>query len=103
VLYVLIYRIVELRWEPIRRWTGWLLLPLGRNALLAFLLHIPVVYGLKSLARGGYVVAEGWGTTPFGLGSVLLLWIIVNEVERRHKRRAEVRPDRTPSRHAFPS
>ena len=35
------------RWRrPLARWAGWLLEPFGRNALPAFLLHIPLVWAL---------------------------------------------------------
>jgi hypothetical protein len=33
------------RWRgPIARWAGWLLLPLGRNAMPAFVLHLPLLW-----------------------------------------------------------
>src|SRR5207237_10675163 len=67
-------------WPVLRRWSGWLLLPLGQNALFAYALHIFVAFGL-ALAMGHRAVANA---LPFGfnsatqLGAVLLIWLLVN-------------------------
>ena len=41
---LLFFAVVDRFWSPIRRATGWLLLPFGRNALYLFLAHV-VTYG----------------------------------------------------------
>jgi hypothetical protein len=57
------------RWrEPVARAAGWLLLPLGRNALSAFLLHIPALWLLN-------LVDWGADTTPLRLAAALAVTV----------------------------
>jgi hypothetical protein len=41
--FIFAYTLVTLAWVPIRRALGWLLLPLGQDALSAYILHVFVV------------------------------------------------------------
>jgi OpgC protein len=43
VLGIVAFSLMTLAWQPVRRATSWLLLPLGQNALAAYSLHIFVV------------------------------------------------------------
>lgn len=42
-LFLAAYGLATLAWRPIRRLTGWLLLPLGQDALLVYTLHLFVI------------------------------------------------------------
>jgi enterochelin esterase-like enzyme len=47
-LFLAAYGLATLAWQPIRRLTGWLLLPLGQDALLAYTLHLFVIAGMSA-------------------------------------------------------
>jgi enterochelin esterase-like enzyme len=51
-LFVFAYLLTTVLWEPIRRAAGWLLLPLGRDALTVYTLHL--------FAVGALIAADPW-------------------------------------------
>ncbi|MBV9357319.1 MAG: OpgC domain-containing protein, partial [Chloroflexi bacterium] len=63
-------------WEPIRRGLGWLVLPLGQNALYAYSTHV-----VLALALGGLVAHEAggnpWTNAAIQVASVGLVWLAV--------------------------
>ncbi len=66
-------------WTPLRRALGWLLLPLGRNALYAYSAHVAVALGLGILA-----VTSGRGesgslerNTLVQLAGLALIWLAI--------------------------
>jgi hypothetical protein len=79
VLGTVAFSLTTLLWQPIRRATAWLLLPLGQNALAAYSLHLFVValttkltlelYGADTPAR--------LYSTALQIAGVLLVWAVV--------------------------
>jgi len=69
------------RWlAPLGRRLGWLLLPYGRNALPAFLLHIP--FGWLLLVTPGVAHDDAW-RKPVALAVILLLLPVVRHPAAR--------------------
>lgn len=75
---LLFFWLVDRYWEPIRRTSGWLLLPFGRNALYLFLAHT-VTYGFF-LSLGPWLPFEiyghPWRLVLAGLLHFSLLWAL---------------------------
>jgi enterochelin esterase-like enzyme len=66
-------------WPRIRRWLGWLLLPLGQHALFAYALHVFAALGVALVLRAislddSRPVAAN---ACMQLGAVLLVWVLV--------------------------
>ncbi len=75
---LLFYALVDRFWKPIRRATGWLLLPFGRYALYLFLAHT-VTYGFF-LSLGPWlpfaIYGHPWRLAVAGLLHFALLWAL---------------------------
>jgi hypothetical protein len=74
------FTLVTVAWEPIRRALGWLLLPLGQDALSAYILHLFVV-ALAVKVRP--LVFEVTSATPlentlFQLTGVSFIWAAIS-------------------------
>jgi hypothetical protein len=75
---VFAYALATLAWRPLARATGWLLLPLGQNALSAYIIHLFVVGLFDPL----YFVLLGPAAHPvavalFQLAAVLAVWGVI--------------------------
>ena len=71
------FLLAGLAWRPIQATLGWLLLPLGQNALTAYSLHLFVVLAAWKLSD---VVAVEWSpvlVTAYQLAAVLAVWAII--------------------------
>jgi hypothetical protein len=68
-------------WEPIRRATGWLLLPLGQNALAAYSVHLFVVAATVKLGEGLGTSSQA-ANTAIQAGGLMLVWLLVVADER---------------------
>jgi hypothetical protein len=65
-------------WQPIKRWTGWLLLPLGQNALTAYSLHIFVVAAMTKITLTYWPEgAPTFTSTLMQTVGVMLVWGVV--------------------------
>jgi hypothetical protein len=66
-------------WDQLVRAVGWFVLPLGRNSLRCYVLHVPVVYGAAIVLHAGSPVGLGARTenTLLQVGALLLIWIAV--------------------------
>jgi enterochelin esterase-like enzyme len=66
-------------WTGLRRWAGWLVVPLGQNALFAYAAHVlialAVAYELG--LRGGIDATPAWQNAALQIASVGLIWGIV--------------------------
>jgi hypothetical protein len=66
-------------WQPVKRVTGWLLLPLGTNALTAYSLHIYLVAATTWLTDK--VIEDRWPdavvSTTLQLAGIALVWTAV--------------------------
>jgi hypothetical protein len=64
-------------WAPTRRITGWLLLPLGENALIAYVAHVYIV-GLFDLAKQVIPIGASMPrTTVYQVIGLMLVWAVV--------------------------
>lgn len=79
VLATFVFAGLTLVWTPVKRATGWLLLPLGHHALTAYSLHIFLVallaWGAESLHGGRSLSAAA--TTAVQLAGVGAVWIAI--------------------------
>jgi hypothetical protein len=72
--------VTTLLWQPIRRATGWLLLPLGQNALAAYSVHIFIVAAFAKLTMSAY----GDQAVPIAVNTALqtsgiaLVWVVIH-------------------------
>ena len=80
--YALIFWAVDRCWPAVWRVAGRALLPLGHSALTAFLLHIPLVYVLLTLAKLGAVPEQGWRVTPLNVAVLVVIWGVCDAVAR---------------------
>lgn len=98
VVFGFLYLLVTELWRPIARATGWLLLPLGQNALYAYAAHVviavPIAIIYDSLALPDRLAR------PFSalaqIGSLLLIWLLIR------RRVLFVNPARGTARFAWP-
>ncbi|HSF30593.1 MAG TPA: OpgC domain-containing protein [Candidatus Tectomicrobia bacterium] len=70
---------VTLAWEPVRRALGWLLLPLGQDALGAYILHLFVVALLAKLKPLvlGTTPASPTDNTLFQIAGIAFIWTVI--------------------------
>jgi hypothetical protein len=74
------FTLVTVAWEPIRRALGWLLLPLGQDALSAYILHL---FAVALAAKIRPLVFESALATPlentlFQLTGVIFIWAAIS-------------------------
>jgi S-formylglutathione hydrolase FrmB len=75
IVFGFLFQLVTLIWTPIRRGLGWLLLPLGQNALYAYSSHV-VLALLLGLAAIQLPLAAGYGlNATIQLASIGLIWL----------------------------
>jgi hypothetical protein len=73
------FALATLAWAPIRRTLGWLLLPLGQDALSAYILHLFVValaVKVKPLILGG-TPATPTHNTLFQIAGIAFIWTAI--------------------------
>jgi hypothetical protein len=77
-LIVSAYALTTLCWQPIERLFGTVLLPLGQNALSAYVIHIFIV-GLVRTLRPALLGPEPgiWGNTLLQVAAVALVWTAI--------------------------
>jgi enterochelin esterase-like enzyme len=79
IFFPLLFGLASLIWRPLRAGLGWLLIPLGQRALLAYSLHLV----LALIAHAWWPLIPGYDmesapvNTVAQLGSVLALWALV--------------------------
>ncbi len=66
-------------WQPLRRGLGWLLIPLGQSALLAYGLHLFVIMlttlvGPHLFGAGTFTAAQN---AALQFGGIMLIWMVV--------------------------
>ena len=79
LLGIFAFSVLTRCWRPIHAAVGWLLLPLGRNALLAYSLHLYVVVIGAWLAVSPYrgIFEHPASTAVVQLAGVMLVWLAV--------------------------
>jgi pimeloyl-ACP methyl ester carboxylesterase len=70
---------VSLFWRPVRRISGWLFLPLGQHALLAYGLHLLVIVAIYNLDRWELYDRSRFSNTVLQAATVGLVWILVKQ------------------------
>lgn len=84
VFFPLLFGLATLVWRPLRAGLGWLLIPLGQQALLAYALHL----GLALLAHVWWPRIPGYDLNNPAINTlaqmlmVLLLWALVQALPR---------------------
>jgi hypothetical protein len=71
------FLLVTVLWNPLVRATGWLLLPLGQSALVAYSAHLVVIVVVYNMF-GALVATDSWTVNAIGqLLTVAIVWQIV--------------------------
>ncbi|MBX0329061.1 OpgC domain-containing protein [Oscillochloris sp. ZM17-4] len=65
-------------WQPLYRATGWLFLPLGQHALIAYIAHLPLIVVFQALVNmlPGFF-GQVWVNRFFPIVPPLLAWLII--------------------------
>ena len=73
------FALVTLAWAPIRRAFGWLLLPLGQEALSAYILHLFVVVLAVKVRPLVFETIAGTplGNTLFQMAGISFIWAVI--------------------------
>jgi hypothetical protein len=90
-VFVLTFWAVTLLWRPLSASLGWLLLPMGQNALVAFLVHIPLIHAALSASKLGWLgTGGGWGVNlVVDLLMIAIVWSVAMRLSRRKRGRAK--------------
>jgi hypothetical protein len=73
---VLAYALTTVAWDPLRRATGWLLLPLGQHALYCYLVHLFLIVAVVNVRPGEALLDSGW-FSPIALGTALQFGLVL--------------------------
>jgi S-formylglutathione hydrolase FrmB len=77
VVFGFLFQLVTLAWAPIRRGLGWLLVPLGQNALYAYSSHVLLALLLGFLGTQVSFVANPWLNAVIQVTSIGLIWLAI--------------------------
>lgn len=79
IVFGFLFLLVTLGWRPLYRALGWLLMPLGQNALYAYTAHIVLVVllAIALLPFGALDRQLRWLNTLLQVGGVLLIWVLI--------------------------
>ena len=79
VVFSFLFLLVTFAWRPLYRALGWLLMPLGQNALYAYAAHIVLVVlvAIVLLPLGGIGGHGRWLNTLLQFGGILALWVLI--------------------------
>lgn len=64
-------------WSPLRRVLGWLLMPLGQNALTAYALHLGAVAAVTAITSSSGLTRSAGVNTALQLAGLLAVWAVV--------------------------
>lgn len=77
VLFISIYTLLTLCWQPLNRALGWFFIPLGQASLYVFFIHIFLLLAIMNTPLPGY--HNFWINTAMHLGLLALVWIMVKK------------------------
>ncbi|HLI29322.1 MAG TPA: OpgC domain-containing protein [Chloroflexota bacterium] len=79
IVFLFLFLVVTKAWRPLYRALGWLLMPLGQNALYAYTAHIVlvVVIGVVLQVLGWYGTLGRGGNTLLQVAGLLLVWWLI--------------------------
>ncbi len=96
------FTVTTLLWDPIRRFGGWLLLPLGQNALTAYSVHVFVVAATTKLTItvfGARQPSALWATA-LAVAGVAFVWAFVRlEPKAKERLKAVLTAPAAPGRY----
>jgi hypothetical protein len=79
IVFQFAFLATTLFWKPIRTALGWLLIPLGQNALYVYTLHVLIIALIAAVMP--YlpinIATDGWLNTGWQLVIVLALWVMI--------------------------
>jgi fucose 4-O-acetylase-like acetyltransferase len=74
---ILAYTLVTFAWEPLRRATGWLLLPLGQHALYCYIVHFFLIVLMLNVLPAD-MEAQASRVSPALIGTFLQLGLVAS-------------------------
>src|SRR5262249_43352976 len=79
VVFGFLFLLVTVAWRPLYRGLGWLLMPLGQNALYAYTAHIVLVLlrGIAFLPFTGVLASMGGLNPLLQIAGVLIIWALI--------------------------
>jgi hypothetical protein len=79
LLFIFAFAATTVAWTPIRKLTGWLLLPFGKHALEAYAVHIFIVALTTKFVFGmlGEAAAHPFVVAVVQIGGVMVVWGII--------------------------
>lgn len=77
VLFVSIYALLTVCWQPLHRALGWLLIPLGQASLYVFFTHVFLLLAIMNTPLPGY--NDFWINTAIHAGLLALVWVMVKK------------------------
>jgi hypothetical protein len=79
IVFQFAYLVVTILWKPIQKLCGWLLLPLGQNALYSYTMHVAVIailaYVIPKLPSD--VMSLDYVNTAVQLSGVFAIWFMI--------------------------
>jgi len=78
LVYGTFFNFVSLYWEKIKKFLGWLIMPLGTSALYAFTLHIPIRSILAQIIGAGIIRSGYISNMLIQIFAVLLIWFFTS-------------------------
>lgn len=79
VVFTFTYLLVTELWRPLHRFVGWLLLPLGQNALYAYSVHVVLIMtlGVLSVVPGVYPPQTGKVNAVVQIAAIGIIWLAI--------------------------
>jgi S-formylglutathione hydrolase FrmB len=76
-VFSFLFLFVTVLWRPVRRGLGWLLVPLGQNALYAYSAHVVLALVLGMVSTRAAVGDSTWLSAAIQAASIGLIWLAV--------------------------
>ncbi|WP_308873832.1 OpgC domain-containing protein [Thiothrix subterranea] len=75
VLFIAIYTLMTLCWQPLNRMLGWFFIPLGQASLYVFFIHVFLLLLIANTPLPSY--ENFWINTGIHIGLLALVWVLV--------------------------
>lgn len=75
VLFIAIYALLTVCWQPLNRALGWFFIPLGQASLYVFFIHVFLLLAIMNTPLPGY--NHFWVNTVVHIGLLALVWVMV--------------------------
>lgn len=77
VLFITIYALLTVCWQPLNRALGWFFIPLGQASLYVFFIHVFLLLAIMNTPLPGY--NNFWINTGIHAGLLALVWVMVKK------------------------